>query len=64
MHRIPKGFAVSLGLSALLTVAAAYVSLRPTASASVAPAADTWSTAAVPESCVRYGRVECCYKGD
>jgi hypothetical protein len=63
MHRIPKGFAVSLGLSALLTVAAAYVSLRP-APASATASPGSASSAAVPESCVRYGRVECCYKGD
>lgn len=62
MHRIPKGFAVSLGLSALLTVAAAYVSLRPTPAPEASP--EVSGSAAVPESCVRYGRVECCYKGD
>ncbi|MCA9492254.1 MAG: hypothetical protein KC621_20115 [Myxococcales bacterium] len=58
MQRVPKGFVVTLGISAALTVAALFVSLRST------PATTEMSAAGMPESCVRYGRVECCYKSE
>ncbi|MCB9688900.1 MAG: hypothetical protein H6738_16015 [Alphaproteobacteria bacterium] len=59
MQRVPKGFVVTLGISAALTVAALFVSLRGTPAHTA-----EMSAAGMPESCVRYGRVECCYKSE
>jgi hypothetical protein len=56
MERIPKGWMFTLGLSVLAVVSAVIVStVRP-----VVQSTDTSSIEA--ESCVRYGRVECCVK--
>ena len=61
MQRVPKGFVVTFGLAAALTVAALFVSLRGTPDRD---AGVTSSAAGRPASCVRYGRVECCYKSE
>lgn len=54
MRQVPKGVWFSVGVSLWLVVAAAI--------AARAPAPD--AGAAFEDSCFRYGRFECCVRGD
>jgi hypothetical protein len=59
MDRLPKAWMFTLGLSVLAVVASMIAS-------SVKPAfqSDEQQAAIEAESCVRYGRFECCVKPD
>ncbi|MEQ1566245.1 MAG: hypothetical protein ABMA64_11455 [Myxococcota bacterium] len=58
MERVPKGWMFSLGLSVLAVVAALIAS---TADSRRAERAEAMAGA---DSCVRYGKVECCVRGE
>jgi hypothetical protein len=58
MERIPKGWMFTLGLSVLAVVAALVAS-------SIGPRHTAQEDAsAQADSCLRYGKVECCVRGE
>ncbi|MEQ1501988.1 MAG: hypothetical protein ABMB14_07140 [Myxococcota bacterium] len=57
MERIPKAWMFTLGLSVLAVVSALIVS-------TVRPPEPDPSAMIDAESCFRYGRLECCVKGE
>lgn len=57
--RIPRGWTLTLGLSVLAVVAALFVQTTAPMRAAADPGAG-----AEADGCFRYGRLECCLKGD